>query len=372
MQQLYSWTDAYLALADAFGAARGWLEDIDGGQRVRRCPATTNADVILLGAIFGDAIAKARGARGSDSMSSRWEVCSTNIEHSALPPADARATYHHDKTLWSCFKEASLYLDHAGYPPPSHATWDAIAAQIADPIDHGQRNRWRNDWRTDVKVSETSDGRVTFEGWKTYDDLYLAQWDYFRRKRGADQVNGEPIPRTTNADVLQLGTFWLNALATNEGAGDRPGMMQWDTPVAAWRAASAHVAADAIGHDPNATYAHNEELWRAIDDVSSVLTVGKRAPTKAELLVRAFERSVAHLPQNVGKGLQWLGGEAEHAVVEATGAAGRATHSLLGGMFGSLKWPLLLGGGAVGAYLLTRNRASAASTTTPRAPKEGA
>ena len=44
-----------------------------------------------------------------------------------------------------------------------------------------------------------------------HDDLYLAQWDYFRTKRGSDQLHGprgEVTPRTRNADVLQLATFW--------------------------------------------------------------------------------------------------------------------------------------------------------------------
>lgn len=363
MHQLYSWTDAYLALADAFGTARGWLDDIEGGEHLRRCPATTNADVIMLGAIFDDAIRKARGVCGRAAMWSKWEVCSSNIERSALPPADPKMLYHHNKTLWSCFKEACLFLEHDGYPVISRATWAAIRAQIADPIDHGlERNRWRNDYRKDIKISETSDGKVTFENWKAYDDLYLAQWDYFRTKRGFDQpggAKGDVIPRTTNADALQLATLWTNALADNEGLGDRPGMKEWDTPVDAWKQAAAHVAVDAVGHDRRATYPHNEELWRAMDDLSSILTVGKLAPTKAELFVAAAEKAIVDLPQNVYKGVKAIAGGAEDAIEGAAHSAGKAGGALVGGLLGGLspfKWPLVIGGGVLGVYLVTRNR----------------
>jgi hypothetical protein len=366
---IYSWADTYLALADAFGAARAWQDDIEGGQRVRRCPATTNADAVLLGAIFTEAIKAARDSRAR--LASLWEACEANIERSALPPEDGRAKYRHNRSLWHCIKEACLDLDHDGTPPLPRSVWDGMRAQIADPIDHNiARNRWRNDFRKDVKVTEGEGGKVTFEGWKDYNDLYLAQWDYFQKKRGSDKPQGEKgdiIPRTTNADVLQLATLWTHAVADaeDEGLGNRPGMMEWDTPVGDWKTAAAHVATEAAGHDPNAPYAHNEEFWRALDDVSSVLTIGKKAPTKWDLFVRAAEHSITHLPENIVKGVKVIAGAAEHAVIETADTAGTAANKLFGGLFGSLKWPLIVGGGALGVYLVTRNREHAA-------PKEAA
>jgi hypothetical protein len=100
------------------------------------------------------------------------------------------------------------------------------------------------------------------------------------------------VPRTTNADVLQLATYWTSALAQVEikrrqmgphgsealhGAGI-------DGEIRRWREALRDVDNYATTGDPAATYPKNEAFWRATGSVSITVAVIDDAPPPFEML----------------------------------------------------------------------------------------
>src|SRR5678815_4971651 len=86
-------------------------------------------------------------------------------------------------------------------------------------------------------------------------------------------TRGGPIkvPRTTNADVLQLATYWTYAIAKVEikrrqmGPGG-PEALHYtgiDGEIRRWREVLRDVDRYATTGDPAATYPKNEAFWRA-------------------------------------------------------------------------------------------------------------
>jgi hypothetical protein len=193
---------------------------------------------------------------------------------------------------------------------------------------------------------------------KTYDDLWRAQRDFLAQKRGFDQPDPPPsmglrglrIPRTTNADVLQLAAYWGNELAKAKQ------VMGYQAAVEKWRAVMVDVDRYAKAGKPDDVYPKNNELWHVLSDVSIQIAIGDEAPSKWDMAVDSLKYSVTHLPDTLShaasKGVDLVAGAA-HAAGHVVNEAGK-------GLFGGLGTPLLIGGGLLGVYLLTRDRKDAA------------
>ena len=109
-----------------------------------------------------------------------------------------------------------------------------------------------------------NDGEGDFAHVATCRDLYNAQWRSIAELRGTDTMappaslagSAFPIPRSTNADVLRLVDYWVEALAA---AGNPP---------THWQRVVDDVARLAKPAFPSAVYANNNELWHMLQNVA--------------------------------------------------------------------------------------------------------
>jgi hypothetical protein len=316
---IHNWTDGYLALRDRAFVARGSIE-LDSGPR---WPRTTGADAIAIAAVFDPAMQ----AHGTPGVLSRWRLVLDDLRRAALPAHDD--PYSENRSFWNSLEGAAVFLDDARIASPPSTGWAALLAEVGT---HLARNAGPS-------------GAVPFGPFAsvaTYDDLYLAEYKLLRDQRGADTLapptgSGgitKPIPRTTNADVLQLASYW----GTQLGAAKR--IMGTDTITAKWHAAMSDVDQLAKPGKAGDVYAKNNEFWRTLGDVAIHVAVAVEAPSTWGLVVDSVKDSVSHLPETLG---------------HAAGTTVHAAESVGEGLLGLLKKPLYLGAGLVGLYLLTRN-----------------
>jgi hypothetical protein len=320
--EIHSWIDGYLALREHAIATRGAIE-LDTGAR---WPRTTGADVVTIAALFDAAIR----AHGSPGLHRRWHVTLEEIKHEAL--AAPAATYAENRSLWSALEIAAIALDDAAAPLPAATSWQVLLDEVGARHAHAVRNAGPS-------------GAVPFGPFasvKTFDDLYIAESKLLREQRGADRLpppagftgSMKPIPRTTNADVLQLAAYWGAQLQ----AARR--VFGTDTITAQWHAAMVDVDRLARTSKPGDLYPKNNEFWRTLGDVAIHVAVADEAPTSWDLAKESIKDAVQHLPDTI-----------EHAI-------SAPAHAIGAGLLDALKKPLYLGAGLVGLYLLLRNRRS--------------
>ena len=328
-QHIHSWVDGHLAIRERAYQIRGFVE-IDSGAR---WPRTTGADVIAIAALVDPAIKK----HGTPGVLRRWMATLADLQRDALPAA--QDTYPENRTFWASLESTVIYLDDVAVAPPSTALWDALLAELST-----RRN-----------IGPTTDGPIAhFDNIKTYDDLYNAQLRFLKEKRGTDARDQPPgfsggkrdIPRTTNADVLQLATYWSNELAKVKHVFGHDGV------VARWAPVVADVDKLAKPGKPDAVYAKNNEFWREMQEVAIQIAVADEAPNKWDMVVDSVKDSVKHLPETLtgaaSKGADLIE-SAAHAVGKVANEAGK-------GLFAGLGAPVLIGAGLIGLFLITRNR----------------
>ena len=328
-QHIHSWIDGHLAIRERAYQTRGFVE-IDSGAR---WPRTTGADVIAIAALVNPAVRK----HGTPGVLRRWIATLANLQREALPAA--QDTYPENRTFWSSLESTVIYLDDIAVAPPSAALWDALIAEVG----------------TLRNVGPSTDGPIAhFDNIKTYDDLYNAQLKFLKEKRGTDARDQPPghsggmrdIPRTTNADVLQLATYWSNELAKVKHVFGHDGV------VARWTPVVNDVDKLAKTGKPDEVYAKNNEFWREVQQVAIQIAVADEAPSKWDMVVDSVKDSVKHLPETLtgaaSKGAELIEGAA-HAVGKVANEAGK-------GLFAGLGAPVLIGAGLIGLFLITRNR----------------
>jgi len=198
MTPIRTWIDGYLAIREHALRVRGSIA-LDSGAG---WPRTTGADVIAIIALFDTAVA----THGTYGIVHRWAAVREDARLEALSaPSD---TYVENRSFWSVLETVAVFLDDGSISPPPPRLWEALVAQIGS----AHRN-----------VGPVGDGPFGhFDGVKTYDDLYLAQYKHLRELRGSDTVKAptgstgfeKPIPRSTNSDVVQLAAYWSDRLAS--------------------------------------------------------------------------------------------------------------------------------------------------------------
>jgi hypothetical protein len=128
----------------------------------------------------------------------RWRATLADLERDAI--AAPHDTYSENRTFWSSVEAAAIFLDDMAVSPPAPAVWDALIDLI------GVHPRNAGPSRKDPFGLSAP----------TFDDLWTAQRKLFADKHGFDQPDPPPgfglkglkIPRTTNAEVIQLAAYW--------------------------------------------------------------------------------------------------------------------------------------------------------------------
>jgi hypothetical protein len=329
-----TWTDGYLAVRGRAYETRGSIE-LDSGAR---WPRTTGQDVVAIAALFDRALR----VHGTPGILRRWHATLADLEHEAL--VAPHATYRENSAFWSSLETASVFLDDLAVTPPSPALWDALIEQLgAQPA--------RN-------VGPSGDGPFGhFDGVKTFDDLYLAEYKHLREKRGADNLAApagvagaqKPIPRATNADVIELATYWSKQFANAKH------VMGHDSMEARWKTIVADVDKLAKPAKPDDVYAKNNEFWRALGDLSIQIASADEAPTAWDLVSASVNDSLHHLPENLAHAAE----AGADFVASAAHAVGKVANEAGKGLFAGFGTPLLIGGGLLGLFLITRHQRGA-------------
>ncbi len=329
---IHSWIDGYLALRQRAYDTRGGIELDDGSH----WPRTTGADVIAIAALVDQAI---RG-NGTPGILRRWHAALAELQRDALSaPHD---TYPNNRAFWSTLETVVVFLDDVGITPPDPMLWEAML---------GELGAYRN-------AGPSGDGPIAhFDNIKTYDDLYNAQLKFLRSKRGTDALDQPPgfsggvrdIPRTTNADVLQLATYWATHLADGKHVFGHDGV------VARWTPVLADIDRFAKPGKPDAVYAKNNEFWRELQQVALQVAVSNEAPSTWDTVVDSVKDSLTHLPKN----LETAASTTADLVASAAHAVGKVANEAGKGLFAGLGAPVLVGAGLIGLFLISRGRGHA-------------
>lgn len=333
-----SWLRAFFALQAQASESRGFVELRDDEHSVQRWPRTSGDDVVAIAAVLDPVVRTEPERLGSHAIVRRWDDAIDTLEESAL--VAPRSEFVQNRDFWETIAALCVHLHAEDVPLPDQTTWGALLGLLAEPV--ALRN-----------VGPTQDGPFAhFPSVKTFDDLYIAQYTFLRDKRGADTMPPPPadtgnsiaIPRTTNADVLQLATYWTHALTSVKQVMGHEGVAK------RWQAVLADVDALAKPGKPEAVYAKNNAFWRELKRVAVQVALSDEAPTTWSMVLDSIGTSITHLPENLADGAK----KVANTVAEAAGAV---VHEAGRGFLGALKVPLLLGAaGLAGIYFLTRNR----------------
>jgi hypothetical protein len=325
-EPIQSWSDGYRAIRERAEVLRGVCDD---------GPATTNADVIAIAAVLAPAIQARSIQFADDGLGRTWRDVLYGLERNALG-ADPTKPYVANAAFWSVIEPLCAYLDETPVPE----LWTALA-------DHLGEDSIRN-------AGPKQDGPFAHFEAKTYDDLWRAQRDFLAEKRGFDQpppptgtgMQGLKVPRSTNQDILQLATYWSEQLAKAKQ------VLGYKAAVEKWHAVIADVETHAKTGKPDDVYAKNNEFWHVSNDIAVQIAIGDEAPGNWDLFVDSLKDSVTHLPQT----LEHAASKSVDFVASAAHAAGKIANEAGKGLFSGLGLPVLIGGGLIGLYLITRSR----------------
>ena len=328
-ERIHSWVDGYIA------ARRRAVETCGAAdEATNRWPRTTGADAIAIASLLDPAIR----AHGTPGVARRWFATLNDLQGHAIHwPHE---TYAENRLFWSSFESAAIFLDDVAAMPPEPEIWDALLAQLG-AVSHGRN-----------AVQPELGPFARFEGAKTYDELWLAQRTYLADKRGSDVVSPptgfgvtpSAVPRTTNADVMQLATYWSERLASTKHE------MGHDGVVAMWQDALADVDKLAKPGMPDYVYAKNTAFWASSWKVAVQVAVSEGVPSTWDMVVSSVRASLPSLPENLGKAAS----VGVSVVADAAQAVGTVVNEAGKGLFKGLSTPLLIGAGLLGAFVLAR------------------
>ena len=348
MSKIRDWTDVYVELKRRAEDMRGSVELHPGTVAATRWPRTTGADVVAIAAFVDPHVRSLR----STPVRRAWRMCTADVARYAIPAPGER--YAENRAFWNCLLTACVHLASENARLPDAAIWHALVAELGNVL--ALRN-----------VGPRGDGPFkNFPGVRTFDDLYVEQYKFLRDARGADEVapDTDPsavyglggaiykIPRTTNTDVIQLADYWTKQLESVKR------VMGHDAIAKRWNAARADVDALARKGEPNALYPKNNAFWRQLKSTAVHVAAADEAPTNWDLAFDSLKDSVKNLPDNikasahaVASGVQNLAGDIAHGVGRVANSAGK-------GLFSGMGMPLLVGGGLLGLFLISRARKS--------------
>ncbi|MBL9016064.1 MAG: hypothetical protein JNL83_17895 [Myxococcales bacterium] len=349
----HAWIEAFSELRETALDARGAVVLDLGADPAERWPATLGADVFAIAAVIDPIVRAHAGREDGHALADRWRFVLDDIEGEALRAP--LMTFAGNRAFWRTLAAIAVYLSMRDAELPPESIWRALVAQVGE--------RLRN-------AGPTEPGPFgAFESARTFDDLFLAQRNYLRTLRGEDMLDPDPgqagpktaIPRTTHADVIALADYWTKQL-------DRVKRLPGDgyAGIAArWKAALTDIDTIARRGAPTAVYAKNNAFWRALQATAVHVAVVDEHPSKTEMFLDSLKTSLANLPQNIASGARAIASAASDLAGKAAHGVGNIANQAGRGLFSGFGTPLLIGGGLLGLYLISRSqRGNAAATST--------
>ena len=346
--------DSYEELWQAQKAVLSQLRGIDVRESddatdLRMIPRTTHRDVLQLANFWTLALIKAEGkgrALGPDALATlgldgvrrRWHAVLADIDAHAVG-GDPRDIYPRNHEFWSATAAVSVAI----------TVIDTLPLGLHLAVARGMAGR-RNARTHEIKET-------------TFDKTWTAQRDQLAKARGSDLREPPPgadgqamqVPRTTNADILQLAAYWQGAWTKLEDAGKRgDGLSGLADERARWQAAMVDVDKIAKAGNSGDVYPKNDAFWRASRSLANTLGAFHRQPPLSQLLIDTpeAEKSLSERLLEFAKELPGQIADAAGAVAHAVNDIGREAGS---GFFGGLGVPLLVGaGGLLALWLLLR------------------
>lgn len=339
-----NWTEAFVVLRQRAEAMRGFFELEPGTSDSTRWPRTTGADVLAIVALVDPHVARLRSSHGAHGMYGRWRACVDDVGRHALGALGE--TYVENRRFWNCLAAVFVYLASVDAPSPDPNMWEVLVAELGHVL--ALRN-----------IGPKGDGPFKhFPGVKTFHELYLEQYKYLRDLRGVVAMDPEPgmgggnrnVPKMTNADVVQLADYWSKQLA------DVKRVMGRDDVEKQWNAARVDVDRVARTGDPNALYPKSNGFFRALIEITTHVSVADESPTTWDMAIDSLKDSVKRLPDNVKAGAKRIASGAGELAGDIAQGVGKVANQAGQGLFSGFGTPLLIGGGLIGLYLVSRAR----------------
>lgn len=346
------WSDGFSALKHHVERSRGAIEsDICAGDW-ERWPRSTASDALVIAAFLHPHMLEVVKGHETHGAWRRWVACVRHLVRFTLQkPHDE---YPENRHFWAEVLRACVHLSTHSAPLPSQDEWEELFTDVSCSR--------RNGLPKDVPFGP-------FSGISTFKDLYVTQVQYLQRARGMDRMEPEPgmtggtkqIPRSTNADVKKLTEFWSRQFESVQKIIGHDGMAE------RWNAMVREVDQLTAGASPDAVFAKNNAFWRALNALSTHVSVADQAPSKAEQLAESIKDSAANLPGTLTGAAKAVGGGISDAASAAAGGIGKVAGGLFGGFLSSAGGPLaIVGGGVLGIALLLRGRSRSAAAAEKR------
>jgi len=246
-------------------------------------PRTRGSDVLAIASVVDPVVRAVPMAPGSFGIVRRWRHCASDLADLAL----ARPTheYAQNQAFWPTLAATLAHLASIDAPVP-HDLWPALLAEIASP---NTSHDLAGDLASDEYLHLAAD---------SYEELWRVQKATLSELRGVDvrdpsaDTDGprRTVPRTTNADILQLAMFWTMALIKVESrrralSHDVVATLGLDGVKRRWDAVVADVEAYARTGDPRDVYPKNHEFWRATAAVSVTISAIDDLPLSLDFAV---------------------------------------------------------------------------------------
>ncbi|MGH9889208.1 MAG: hypothetical protein ACREBE_26985, partial [bacterium] len=245
MSSIQSWSDAFHALRAQAEANRGAITaPTPDSPDAFTFPRTTGQDVLTISVAFDAAVR----AHAPSSILQRW--LAENDLLATQSPWTLADPYVGNRSYWSTLAIVVIELDRGHAPLPASEVWDEVMKHLGAPA-----GQLRN---------AAGAMLITLFTAPTWAEMADRQLQLFRVLRGDDRIADARlciIPRTCNADVLELARYWTEQLA-------RIGSDVTDTQArlvyTGWPNVVANVLQFAKRGQPRATYPLNAEFWTAL------------------------------------------------------------------------------------------------------------
>jgi hypothetical protein len=274
-----SWIAVHDTLRDLAEAQRGVVTFSSPTVPPEDWPRTTGCDALAIVSVFDAAV----HAYVTGELAERWASETDQLARATL--ACIEDTYAGNRSLWATLRAVAGALDQAAAPLPDPRHWQAAVHELMgedDPI---------------VGVAPVDHMvAVQFPSVEDWEEMAKLQLRFFWIVRGADRIDGplvDQIPRTTNADALQLATYWTEELSRIVCADDvlsRYVRSRWATAIE-------DVGNLAKGAVPHAIYPRNTDLWRSLVALTLQFGAQAGAPSAWRFYIEALPRDASR-PRN--------------------------------------------------------------------------
>lgn len=280
-----TWNDLYQQLWMQAAHSRGTVTSVGELPSASRYstlpewPRTTGADVIAIASLV-DPILNATPLRpGGYGITRVWQAAVIEIEGIAFH--NPVAEYVHNRAFWSTLLAVAAHLDIMGASVPEEEAWESLVGTL---------------WSPSVEYRNASGPTSRAFASATFADM----WEVLRAEHvrvrgfdvGDDELGGTiEVPRTTNADVLQLEGHWgrpFIRLQLRVMTGAVPTPNGFEDLQLEWQAVTARVQEEAARGKPAGVYPGNLEFWRASRALATALDLLQDRPAPYIVLENAI------------------------------------------------------------------------------------